>query len=49
VEKPAAAVRPAARGRAADAWSGTAQLSDFLYLSFVFIDILALFPLFCCR
>jgi hypothetical protein len=25
-------------------WSGTVRLSDFLYLSFVFIDILALFP-----
>ena len=29
-------------------WSGSARLSDFLYLSFVFIDILALFPRFWC-
>jgi hypothetical protein len=30
-------------------WSGTVRLSDFLYLSFVFIDILALFPRFYAR
>jgi len=41
-----ATFRPAARGRAAGVWTDTARLSDFLYLSFVFIDVLALFPRF---
>jgi acyl-CoA synthetase (AMP-forming)/AMP-acid ligase II len=31
------------RGPAVGVWSGTVRLSDILYLSFVFIDILALF------
>ena len=43
VEESAAAFRPAARGRTVGVWSGTVRLGDFLYLSFVFIDILALF------
>jgi hypothetical protein len=49
VEEPSAAFRPEARGRAVGIWSGIARLSDFLYLSFVFIDILALFPRICSR
>jgi hypothetical protein len=43
VEESAAAFRPPARGCAVGVWSGTVRLSNFLYLSFVFIDILALF------
>jgi len=41
------AFRRLARGRVVDLWVGNARLSDILYLSFVFIDILALFPRFC--
>ena len=45
-EESAAAFRPVARGCAVGVWSGTVRISDILYLSFVFINILALFPRF---